>query len=76
MFETDQNNPQIAVVIPKKIEKTAVKRNHLKRKIFSLFEKFEAQLPNFIYIIYLKNNNKESLLKNIEVVIKNKLLDK
>ena len=76
IFEKKVEKPQIAVVVSKKIEKTAVKRNFLKRKTFNLFEKYIKNLPNAVYIVYLKNNNIDDLLKELEEVIKNNLLDK
>lgn len=70
--------PRFSVVIPKKIEKSAVKRHFLKRKIIS-FIKNSKKIENNDYVFSLKNNllnkNNEQIKKEIENLFDKCIID-
>ncbi|MCI5108670.1 MAG: ribonuclease P protein component [Candidatus Pacebacteria bacterium] len=55
----------VSIITPKKIAKTAVERNSIKRKIFPLFK----SVPKNTYIIYIKTNNLGKILDDIRDMV-------
>jgi len=73
-----KNGPKlrIVVIISKKVLKTAVARNSLKRKIFGFLEKYKKNLRPAIYIVYpQKGFLEEEIKKELQIIIEEKFLD-
>jgi ribonuclease P protein component len=60
-----KNYSQFAIIVSKKIEKSAVKRNRIRRFLkCQISDNLEKIRPGFYYVIYLKENASEVKLKN------------
>lgn len=70
--ETPLSSPLFAVVVSKKVAKLAVKRNVIKRKVFSLVQKHQNSLPEkpYAYIFYIKKGILEADTQTIEADFK------
>jgi ribonuclease P protein component len=56
-----------AVIVSKKVAKTAVSRNKNKRRVREIFKKHSNSIPQgFFYIIMLKKDLNKTLFKDIE----------
>ncbi|PIP87444.1 ribonuclease P protein component [Candidatus Campbellbacteria bacterium CG22_combo_CG10-13_8_21_14_all_36_13] len=69
---TKNNNEtkRFAVVVPKKVEKMAVKRVFLKRKIFNVLKDIYNNIkPNIDCIIFFKNKDIENLKEEISSLL-------
>src|SRR5690606_35223806 len=60
-LEQQELPTKCAVVVPKKVYKKAVKRNHTKRKVFSLVKDIYPQvLPGIHLVVMLRANTDET----------------
>lgn len=59
---------RFAVVVPKKVSKSAIKRHFLKRKIFNIIKENKGLFPVADYIIFL---NKEILDMTNDQIVEN-----
>ncbi len=51
----DQGSARYAVSVPKKVSKTAVGRNRLRRQVYSIIKKIENRVnPNILIVVVLK----------------------
>jgi len=66
---------EVAVVIPKKVEKTAVSRNSLKRRIYNTFQSQIVNMTPAVYVVYV-NKNTEDILSSLSETIQENFLDK
>lgn len=70
ILENKGISPRVSVVIPKNIEKSAAKRNLLRRKTYLFIEKYIKLLPSTVLgVLVLKN--KDFSMKELEDGIKN-----
>ena len=68
------NYPRFSIVIPKKVEKSAVKRHLLKRKITSLIKDLKLN-NNFDYVLFLNNKIDNYLIKqNIDKLFNDSMI--
>lgn len=67
-----QNEPQYAFVVPKKIAKTAVKRNYLRRQGYNMLRvlKPNKEVGIFFYKKESVTAKKEEILKDINFILK------
>ena len=70
-----KTSPQIAVVIPKKVEKTAVSRNTLKRRIYTTFQKHIIHMVPGVYVVYVHKNT-TGVVESLSETIQESFLDK
>jgi ribonuclease P protein component len=47
--------PRVSFVVPKKIEKRAVRRNYLKRRGYLILEKYFNEIPNGFFGVFIFN---------------------
>ena len=63
--------PRLGVMVSKKVVKSAVKRNELKRLVFNQVRLLLPQLKPFDYLVVIsKNNSKEQLIEEINKLFK------
>lgn len=66
-----QGTNKFSVSVPKKVAKTAVERNKIRRQVFSILKKLETQIKtSFNIIIIVKINPKKLVFKNTVQEIK------
>lgn len=72
IFPTNNNFSRFGLIISKKVDASAVKRNKLKRLVFNLIQKISEKLPINDYLIIfspsaqkLSNQEMEQKLKNL-----------
>ena len=56
LLDTNSNNSRVAVVVSKKVHKSAVIRNRIRRRIYSVVAKQLASKPNSADIIFIVND--------------------
>ena len=63
--------PRFAVVVPKKVERSALKRNAIKRKLRAIILKNEKAIPKSLDVVFFtKNTNKECFEDDILNIVK------
>jgi len=63
--------PKISFIVPKTIEKKAVKRNFLRRQGYLILKKYFDKIPNGLIGVFVFSKTKEeNLLKTLEEDIK------
>lgn len=66
---TDTTN-HFAVVVSTKVAKTAVKRNQIRRRIYSIIKKIEHKLPSpFVYLIFVKKDGVLATFQELETAL-------
>ena len=73
ILNKNATSPQISFIVPKKVEKKAVRRNSLRRRGYLILEKYFKKIPNGFSGIFIFN--KTSTILEIENEIK-KILNK
>lgn len=71
-------NPRFSVVVPKKVEKGAVKRHFLKRKVVSVLKtkKIKNGLDFVLYLKKdLKNKDLSEINKELDILLKKCIID-
>lgn len=71
--ENSNNSPKITVIVSKKIIKTAVSRNRLKRRIYSIMQEHLSHMQSGIYMIYIKKESKNASYRELKDDINNVL---
>ncbi len=71
IFSTKNNFSRFGLVISKKVDASAVKRNKLKRLIFNLIQKISEKLPVNDYLIIISPSIKKISDEQIEHEIRN-----
>ncbi len=70
-YTNDKDVPRLGVMVSKKVVKSAVKRNELKRLVFNQVRLLLPQLKPFDYLVVIsKNNSKEQLIEEINKLFK------
>jgi ribonuclease P protein component len=70
IFTNNSSSPRISFITPKSVAKLAVKRNFLRRKGYSVLDKYIKQLPTGILGIFIFKKSEDDISK-IDHEIKN-----
>ena len=57
--------PQISFIVPKTVEKRAVRRNYLRRCGYLILEKYFKKIPNGLIGVFIFNKTKEENLQSV-----------
>ena len=68
--KNDIKHSRFAVVVSKKIEKKAVKRNYLKRRVFAALKQVYKDFPKADYVFILNSGVKDIQYKELITVLK------
>ena len=62
----ETNPPEIAVIVSKKIAKSAVSRNRIRRRLYAAMEPFVSKLPEgFRFFVYPKQSSEHATFKQL-----------